>query len=569
MATSAIKQVNTKPIGFAPILKYFFDTCAIDNIIDDHVPLDPRRKILSHGQAAVAMITGILFQVMQLYRICRFASESTVLDVIFPDIKPEEYFDDRLGDTLDAIYSYGIGDLELLITKQMIEAFNINNDVCHNDTTSASVFGDYKNQTNAEGIKITFGYSKKHRQDLKQLVWSMSVSGDSAFPLFQKAYGGNTADVDTYVEQWQNLIDLLGHRDFLYVADSKLASKENMAHIHNNEGFFIAPAPMYESYKTVFYEAIDNHDLEIVLPYKDKLNRGFESPFTFVHEDKEYTFRMIILFDHGLFAAKSHTLKNRKEKTEQAFEELKPKLNKYHLKTEAGIDKCCAAILKKHQTSGHFKYRIINEPVTTYKNKKRGRPGNDAEGEKVAVVQDHFRLELEFDQDAFDQDLYRCGYYPLITNQTAEKLSIQDAMMAHKNQYKSEIINRRAKSEYKLEPIYLHTPKRIEALLLLFKIALQIIVLIERTARKNIFQRERGLDNFMPNRNDVRNPRTEFMLAEFQYVVRGEMRLPDGHNYGFVSELTPLQVDILSILEVPLEVYTYEYLFQKNHPESG
>jgi hypothetical protein len=27
-----------------------------------------------------------------------------VLDVILPGIRPEEYFDDRLGDTLDAIY---------------------------------------------------------------------------------------------------------------------------------------------------------------------------------------------------------------------------------------------------------------------------------------------------------------------------------------------------------------------------------------------------------------------------------------------------------------------------------
>lgn len=91
--------------------------------------------------------------------------------------------------------------------------------------------------------RLPLAYSKKHRQDLKQLVWSIPVSSDSAFPLFQKAYSGNTADVDTYVEQWQNLIDLLGYQDFLYVADSKLITKENMTQIHNDDGFFIAPAP--------------------------------------------------------------------------------------------------------------------------------------------------------------------------------------------------------------------------------------------------------------------------------------------------------------------------------------
>ena len=35
------------------------------------------------------------------------------------------------------------------------------------------------------------------------------------------AYSENTADVDTYVEQWQSLIDLLHDSEFLFVADSK------------------------------------------------------------------------------------------------------------------------------------------------------------------------------------------------------------------------------------------------------------------------------------------------------------------------------------------------------------
>ena len=90
---------------------------------------------------------------------------------------------------------------------------------------------------------------------------------------------------------------------------------------------------------------------------------------------------------------------------------------------------------------------------------------------------------------------------------------------------------------------------------------MQIIVLIERAARKNISQRDKGLDNFMPNRKDVRNPKTEYLLAEFQDLVKGEIVLPDGSTYGFVSELNELQKDILLVLEVPNEVFTYQFLF--------
>ena len=62
--------------------------------------------------------------------------------------------------------------------------------------------------------------------------------------------------------------------------------------------------------------------------------------------------------------------------------------------------------------------------------------------------------------------------------------------------------------------------------------------MIERAARKNIQARDKGLDDFMPNRKDYRTPKAEYLLQKFEHVVSGNMRLPDGENYGFVSELT-------------------------------
>ena len=96
-----------------------------------------------------------------------------------------------------------------MITKKMIDEYDIKCPVCHKDTTSVSVYGQGDHNKKADSIKNTYGYSKKHRKDLKQFVWSLPVSSGSAFPLFQKAFSGNTADTTTYVEQWQNLIDLL------------------------------------------------------------------------------------------------------------------------------------------------------------------------------------------------------------------------------------------------------------------------------------------------------------------------------------------------------------------------
>lgn len=126
MANDINNNVETKQVGFAPILLHYFQKCDIANIIDQNVTLDPIRKLLTHWQAIIAMITAI-FKVTSLYRVYQFATEPGVLDVIFSDISPNEYFDDRLGDILNVVYQYGIGNLEILTTRKMMEEFNISN----------------------------------------------------------------------------------------------------------------------------------------------------------------------------------------------------------------------------------------------------------------------------------------------------------------------------------------------------------------------------------------------------------------------------------------------------------
>jgi len=84
---------------------------------------DPRRKVLTHGQAAVAMdYRNLVFRSCSFTASAGVASEKKVLNVLLPQIEPEQYFDDRLADTLDALFAFGIGDLEMLITRHMIQA---------------------------------------------------------------------------------------------------------------------------------------------------------------------------------------------------------------------------------------------------------------------------------------------------------------------------------------------------------------------------------------------------------------------------------------------------------------
>jgi hypothetical protein len=70
----------------------------------------------------------------------------------------------------------------------IIDVFHIESQLCHNDTTSVSMYGDADNNKTDQSIQVTFGHSKKHRKDLKQLIWSMSVSSNHALPVNKKPY---------------------------------------------------------------------------------------------------------------------------------------------------------------------------------------------------------------------------------------------------------------------------------------------------------------------------------------------------------------------------------------------
>src|SRR5262249_53907664 len=87
--------------------------------------------------------------------------------------------------------------------------------------------------------RITFGYNKDHRPDLKQLLFSITISADGAVPVHCKTYDGNVTEDQVHIETWDFLHALVGHADFLYVADCKLCTGDTMGHIAGSQGKFL------------------------------------------------------------------------------------------------------------------------------------------------------------------------------------------------------------------------------------------------------------------------------------------------------------------------------------------
>src|ERR671927_983387 len=76
----------------------------------------------------------------------------------------------------------------------------------HLDTTSFGLTGAYSPERDEHAIRITHGYSKDHRPDLKQAVLELLVSQDGGIPFVSKSWDGNTADTRVFQERAEALM---------------------------------------------------------------------------------------------------------------------------------------------------------------------------------------------------------------------------------------------------------------------------------------------------------------------------------------------------------------------------
>src|SRR5690606_3526018 len=158
------------------------------------------------------------------------------------------YFnDDRIGRALDRLFEADCASLMTALITRAVREFDLDLRQIHNDTTTVTFSGAYEGQQDRESKKrpplITFGHNKDHRPDLKQLVYSLTICADGAVPVHYKTHDGNKTDDQTHIDTWSTMRVIRGRSDFIYVADSKLCTRENMAYIAGQGGRFVTVLP--------------------------------------------------------------------------------------------------------------------------------------------------------------------------------------------------------------------------------------------------------------------------------------------------------------------------------------
>jgi len=124
---------------------------------------------------------------------------------------------------------------------------------------------------------------------------------------------------------------------------------------------------------------------------------------------------------------------------------------------------------------------MVVKEVKTYRQKKKGRSGNNTE--YVKIVKKQWTFEAMPNGMKIQDGAATDGMFPLITNIEAKSLSMSEVLEKYKFQPYIEKRHQQFKSVFDAAPVFLKLPHRIEALMFVYFIVLTLNALIERELR--------------------------------------------------------------------------------------
>ena len=272
------------------------------------------------------------------------------------------YNDDRFGRALDKLYLADRASLMTEIVIKMIRVVNLDLNRVHNDSTTVKAYGKIPGRTKT-GLKLAHGKSKDYRPDLKQLVFSLSVSSDGAVPVHYKTYPGNRTDDTTHIETWNTVRRIAGTHDFIYVADCKVCTSKQLGYIVGEGGRVITIMPETWKESKTFKEGLRSEKKEKkriwVRKVPGKMSElEYFSLFSGHYITKKAGYRLY--WFHSSEKKKNDRLRreHRLEKAEGELFNLMLRLNKRKLKTREEIEAQIEKILKKHKVNSFIDPKI-------------------------------------------------------------------------------------------------------------------------------------------------------------------------------------------------------------------
>lgn len=492
-----------------------------------------------------------------LYELAQWTRSINLGAIGLQRYKHLQFTDDRYARALDKLYDIDRATLMTKLVIHIVHTFGINMDRIHNDSTTVKACGQYDRATK-RGFALKHGHSKDHRPDLKQLLFTLTISADGAVPVHFKVYPGNKTDDKTHIETWEAICRISNNTSFLYVADCKVCTDTQLVHITENKGRVVTIIP--RTWKEVgdFEEKLRSSPVNI--PRKEiwrKKKQGMRTDYFFAYEGEYFTYKRgyRIYWIHSTDKqARDRT--SREQFLKAAEEELAyllPRINKRKLKTKAQIEQACQTILKKKRVE-RFLIFTVNETTEQYKKRKKGRPRKNAENEEcILVTKIIYALSWSRNKQELDKEKKVDGLFPLLT--TDNQLTASEVLQAYKYQPRLEKRFMQFKSIHNAAPLLFKRLERIEANMFAFFLALLVQALIEREIRHEMKKNDVKAIPIYPEARAAAHPTTSKVFDRFGHVSTYSIMENDMPIEEYRDELDNVHELVLRLMSISQDTY--------------
>jgi transposase len=561
-AEAAGHELHSYRVGLLPILNRILERLRLEEFFRAYLPRQDRRCRIDPALGLLVLLKNLLLSREPLYGVGEWAARHVPDLLGLSERQIASLNDDRVGRCLDRLFQNDCGSLALTVATHAISEFGVGLDQLHNDSTTITFHGDYADAAQQEKreqqtrLAITWGHNKDHRPDLKQLLFILTVSRDGGVPVYFQAKSGNTADDQTHRATWDLLCTLAQRRDFLYVADCKLATAENMAHIHRHGGRSLTTIPRTRNEDRSFRESVSRGQVRW-RPIYEKRDEDGEIVDQFSVSDKPALsaegYRLV--WYHSTRKAENDAAQRARQMARALRElaELQQELTstRSRYQERARVAAAVEAILESRGVVGWIATTIAERAVEKYHQEGRGRPTKKTRYIKEVITR--FDLKCEIDHAALAAEHLGDGVFPLITND--RNLSEQELLLAYKGQPVIEKRFAQLKTDFAVAPVYLKEVSRIQALLCMYFFVLLVESLLERELRQAMVRTKVESLRLYPEGRACRYPTVGRLIEILEDVQRHRLRVGTEPAVLFATKLSPLQRTVLRLLGIPQSAY--------------
>jgi transposase len=546
----------------------------LPEVLDRHIPRHWTQRGLSWGWTAVIWLAYILTEgdhrkvSVETYLKGMHHTLSCLTAQI---IEPLDFSDDRLSHLLTHLSKPAYWHkIERDLNEHSIAVYDLSQDVIRCDATTVS--GDHKV---TEAGLVQFGHSKDDptRPQIKVMMGSLDPLG---MPLATDVLSGERADDGLYIPIMERIRTGLQTPGLLFVGDCKMSALETRAYLARHQDLYLSPLPLtgttaeaMDAWITAGVTQGERGALARLMRTNDRGHmvlaaEGYEFERTCEApgdggDATTWRERVLVLRSPMHADQQAAGLEKRLCHAEAQLTALTPPRGrgKRQMTDEATLVAAIARVLREHRVEELLSVTWEKQVEQTTRYVGRGRGAVHREKRVIENTRYHI-THIGRQADTIAALRQRFGWKAFVTNAPPTQLSLQEAVLCYRHEYRVERIFHRLKSRVHIAPLFVRLNEQIEGLTYLLTLGVRVLTVTEFVLRRSLAAEQARLPGLHPENKQKRTdkPTAERLLKAFSGISLTIMKNAAGEE--ILRRLTPLsgvQEDILQRLGLAATLY--------------